>query len=113
MVSSAPEEFACTSGTHSGFTCCWKFSSRWPKIGRLVGLAFGIDHDRQVTGEAHRVHVVEEEGPVSAEQVLHIVLGGREQDVDPGLIHETVETRGIERQRHGLASLALSADYTR
>ena len=31
IVSSAPDEFACTSETQSGFTCCWKFSSRWPK----------------------------------------------------------------------------------
>ena len=31
-----------------------------------------------------------------AEQVLHIVLGGREQHVDAGLVHEAIETACVE-----------------
>jgi hypothetical protein len=67
------------------------------EVSRLVRLALRIDHDRQVAAQSHRVHVVEEERAVAAEQVLHIVLRGREQHVDPGLIHQAVEAGGIER----------------
>src|SRR6516165_1724355 len=34
-----------------------------------------------------------------AEQILHIVLRGRDQDVDPGLVHQTIEPLRIERDR--------------
>ncbi len=67
------------------------------EIGRPVGRALGIDEDRQVAAEPHRVHVVEKEGAVAAEQILHIVLGGREQQVDAGLLHQKVEPVGVER----------------
>jgi hypothetical protein len=71
------------------------------EIGSLLGLALRIDHDRQIARQPHRIHVVEEERAVTAEQVLHIVLGGHEQHVDAGFIHQAVETCGIERCRDG------------
>ena len=67
------------------------------EIGRLVRRALGIDQDRQIAAKPHRIHVVEEEGAVAAEQILHVVLGGRDQHVDAGLVHQTVEPRGVER----------------
>ena len=69
------------------------------EVGGLVGRALGIDQDRQVAAEPHRVHVVEEERAVAAEQVLHVVLGGRDQDVDAGLVHQPVEPLRVERNR--------------
>src|SRR5258708_36504316 len=36
---------------------------------------------------------------MAAEQVLHVVLRGREQNVDPGLIHQPIEAMRIERNR--------------
>jgi hypothetical protein len=73
--------------------------------GGLLGSAFGIDHDRQIAAHPHRVHVVEEEGAMAAEQILDVVLGGRQQDVDAGILHQVVEPAGVERnvvggQRH-------------
>jgi hypothetical protein len=72
--------------------------------GGLSRRALGIEHDRQIAAEPHRIHVVEEEGTMPAEQVLHIVLGGREQHVDAGLVHETVEPRGVEGGWHDRCS---------
>ncbi len=34
---------------------------------------------------------------MAAEQILHIVLGGREHDVDARLLHQPVKTRVVER----------------
>jgi hypothetical protein len=62
----------------------------------LVGRAFDIDHDRQIAAQTHRIHVVKEECTMSAEQVLHIVLRGRKQHVDAGVLHQAVEPFGIE-----------------
>jgi hypothetical protein len=67
------------------------------EIRRLVGFALRIDHDRQIAAQAHRIHVVEEERAVPAEQVLHIMLRRREQHVDAGLVHQAVETACVER----------------
>jgi len=69
------------------------------EIRRLVGGALGIDQDRQVAAQSHRVHVVEEERAVAAEQVLHIVLRRRDQHIHAGLVHQLVETGGVERDR--------------
>ena len=76
------------------------------EIGRLVGRALHVDEHRQIAGQPHRVHVVEEERAVAAEQVLHIVLRGRDQDVEAGLIHDPVEPGRIERNG-GAGILAL------
>ena len=77
-------------------------------IGRLLRLPLRIDEHRQITGDARRIHVFEEIGAVAAEQILHIVLGGREQEVDPGRVHQPVETVVIERNCE--AASRLSAD---
>ncbi len=63
----------------------------------LLRRAFRIDDDRQVAAQSHRVHVVEEERAMAAEQVLHVVLRGREQHVNAGVFHQAVEPRGVER----------------
>ena len=34
---------------------------------------------------------------MAAEQILHVVLRGRDQDVDAGLVHQAIEPSGIER----------------
>src|SRR5215217_7489926 len=62
----------------------------------LVRCALRIDHKRQVAAQTHRVHVVEEERAMAAEQILNIVLGGGEQDVDPGILHEAIKPSAIE-----------------
>ena len=63
----------------------------------LLRLALGIDEDRQIAAQPHRVHGFEEERAMAAEQVLNIVLRGRDQDVDAGFVHQPVEQRGVER----------------
>ena len=63
----------------------------------LLRRALGIDENRQVAAQSHGVHGFEEERAMAAEQVLDIMLRGRDQDVDPGLVHQPVEPRGIER----------------
>src|SRR5215470_4078742 len=70
---------------------------------RLGRRAFRIDQDRQVAAQAHRIHGLEEEGAMTAEQVLHVVLRGHDQEVDAGLLHQAVEPIRIERDlgRHG------------
>jgi hypothetical protein len=44
---------------------------------------------------------------VSAEQILHIVLGGREHNVDARLIHQTVEARVVERDSEAFGGLGI------
>ena len=43
-------------------------------IGSLLGLALAIDQRRQVAADADRIHRVEEEEAVSAEQILDVVF---------------------------------------
>ncbi len=64
---------------------------------RLLRIALGIDEDRQVAAQPHRIHSLEEERAVPAEQILHIVLRGRDQHVDAGVLHQAVEPGGVER----------------
>src|SRR5579871_4595147 len=61
-------------------------------------VALGIDEERQVAADADRVEMIEEEEAIAAEEVLDVVLGGDEEHVDAGLVHELVERRCIERQ---------------
>ncbi|MGY3649467.1 hypothetical protein ACVWW2_004758 [Bradyrhizobium sp. LM4.3] len=80
----------------------------WRRNGALMGLqpvpdidgvlrrALGIDQDRQITADAQRIHVVEEDRALGTQEVLHIVLGGRDQHVEAGGLHQTVELGGIE-----------------
>ena len=77
-----------------------------PEIGRLLRRAFRIDQRRQVAAQPHRIHRFEKEGAVTAEQVLHVVLRGREQHIDIGLVHEAVEPIHVERDgRNALADV--------
>src|SRR5262245_34079103 len=69
------------------------------EICRLLARALGIDEDRQIAAQSHRIHGLEEKGAMAAEQVLHVVLRGREQDVDPGLIHQPIQAICIEWNR--------------
>src|SRR5262245_8339105 len=70
-----------------------------PEISRLLPPALGIDEDRQIAAQSHRIHGLKEKGAMPAEQILHIVLRGREQDVDPGLVHQTIQAIRIEWNR--------------
>jgi hypothetical protein len=56
---------------------------------------------------AGRIHVVEEIGAVAAEQILHIVLGGRQHHVDASLVHQTVKAMVIEGDRESLGRLSV------
>ncbi|MGY3421294.1 hypothetical protein ACVWZW_001769 [Bradyrhizobium sp. F1.13.4] len=67
-----------------------------PDIHRVLRCALGIDQNRQIAADAKRIHVVEEDRALGTQQVLHIVLGGRDQDVEAGGLHQTVEFGGIE-----------------
>ena len=69
------------------------------EIGRLLPPALGIDQDRQVAAQSHCIHGLEEKGAMAPEQILHVVLRGREQDIDPGFIHQAVEPIRIEGDR--------------
>ena len=70
-------------------------------IGGLFRLALRVDEDRQIAGDAGGIHDVEEIGAVAAQQVLHIVLGGGEHDVDAGRVHQPVEAGVIEGNGEG------------
>ena len=67
------------------------------EIGRLLRGALGIDQNRQIAAQSHRIHGFEEVGAVAAEQILHVVLRGRDQHVDAGVVHQAVEPIGVER----------------
>ena len=73
--------------------------------GRLVRCALGVNHDRQVTADAERIHVVEKNRALCARKVLNVVLGGGKQDVDAGLFHEPVEFCDVERNSQGFGCL--------
>ena len=49
-----------------------------------------------VATHSDRIHVVEEEETVAAKQILHIVLGGRDEDVDALVFEQGVESRRVE-----------------
>jgi hypothetical protein len=70
-----------------------------PEIASLLPSALGIDQDRQIAAQSHRIHGLEEEGAMPAQQILHVVLRRRDQKIDPRLIHEAVEPIRIERDR--------------
>jgi len=88
-----------------------------PEIGGLLGAALRVDHHRQIARQSHRIHVVEEEGAVPAEQILHIVFRGREQHVHAGFVHQAVETLRVERNLHRsgprFGRACACADYSR
>ena len=74
---------------------------RMPNIGRALRMALRIDEERQIAADADRVEMVEEEEPVSAEQILDVVFRRHDQRVDAGFLHQFVETAGVERRRDG------------
>ena len=63
---------------------------------RFLRRTLGVDQQRQVAADAHGVHVVEEDGAMAAQQILDVVLGVGDQDIDAGLVHEPVELFGVE-----------------
>jgi hypothetical protein len=75
-------------------------------ICRVVGAALLIDHDRQIAAHPDRIHVVEEEETIAAKQILHIVLGGRDEDVDALVFEQGVESCRVEGR--GLYFIKLS-----
>ena len=44
---------------------------------------------------------------MAAEQILHVVLGGGEHDVDAGRIHQAIEAAVIERNGEALGGLSV------
>ena len=67
------------------------------EITGLLRSAFHINEDRQITADPHCVHAVEKERAMAAEEVLDVVLGGGDEHIDPGLIHELVQSRGVQK----------------
>src|SRR6516225_3062679 len=72
------------------------FFERVSDIGRVVGAALLIDQDRQIAADPEGIHVIEEEEAIAAKQILHIVLGGRQEDVDALVFEQGVESRRVE-----------------
>jgi hypothetical protein len=64
--------------------------------GGAFRFALRIDEDRQVAADAERVHVVEEVRAMTAEEILHIVFRRCHEDIDAGLVHQPIETIGVE-----------------
>ena len=60
-------------------------------------MAFHVEEDRQVAADADRVEMIEEEEPVAAEKILDVVLGGDDQGIDPGVLHQRVQPACVER----------------
>jgi hypothetical protein len=69
------------------------------EISGFLRRAFRIDQHRQIPAQSHRIHVVEEKCAVAAKQILHIVLGGGDEDIDAGHVHEAIEAIRVERNR--------------
>ncbi len=84
-----------------------EFLQAMADIGRLLGRASRIDQHRQIACDAGRIHVIEKISAVAAEQILHVVLGRRQHDVDPRLVHQTVEPMMIEGDRKSLGRLGI------
>ena len=72
------------------------------EVSTVFKAALAIDEYRQIAAHAEGIHIVEEDEPVSTEQILDVVLGRHDEDLDPGVVQEAVETRGIERSRPGI-----------
>jgi hypothetical protein len=65
-------------------------------IGRVIAPALLIDQDRQIAADPEGIHVIEEEKAIGAKQILHIVFGGRQEDVDALVFEQGVESRRVE-----------------
>src|ERR1700759_2408646 len=74
-----------------------------PDIGRLIGAAFDVDEKRQIAADADRVEMIEEKEPVTAEEILNVVLRGDYRRVHSSLVEETVEARHVKWRRRGLS----------
>jgi hypothetical protein len=61
-------------------------------IGGVVGAALLIGDDRQIATHRDRILVSEEEEAIAAKQILHIVLGGRNENVDALIFEQGVES---------------------
>jgi hypothetical protein len=49
--------------------------------------------------------VIEEKRAMTAKQILHVVLRGRERNVDMGFVHQTIEQIVVKGQRRGILLL--------
>ena len=67
------------------------------EIAGMLGLALLVDQHGQIAAVADGIHRREEDEFVAAEQVLDIVLGARQQDVEPGVVHRPVDAVLVER----------------
>ena len=96
MASTEPPELVLPSGVQNGATSRLVAFKAMAEERRLLRRALGVDQQRQIAADAHGVHVVEEDGAVAAQQVLDVVLGVGDQDIDAGIVHEPVEALGVE-----------------
>ena len=67
-------------------------------IGRRFRPAAPVHHHRQVAAVPDGIHRAEEDEPVSAQQILHIVLRGDDERIKPRLVHQPVNARQIRRK---------------
>ena len=81
-------------------------------IGGALHSTLLVNHDRQVAAVADGVHGGEEDELVATEQVLRVMLGGRDKNVDAGLVHQPVDTGLVERHSRsaGLARYTIHLD---
>ena len=59
-------------------------------IYRVVGTTLLLDYDRKIAAHPDRIHVIEEEKTITTKQILHIVLGGRDENVDALVVEQGV-----------------------
>ncbi len=76
-----------------------------PDIGSVLGLALLVNEGWEVAAHTGRIHRVEEEKAVAAEEILHVVLGRGDKDIDACIVQQFVQALSIERQ--GLADRRL------
>ena len=74
---------------------------RMHDIGRLFRAAFDIDEKRQITADANRVEMIEEEESVAAGGILNVVLGRDHRGVHAGFVEKRVKARAIKGRRRG------------
>ena len=107
MASTVPQVLVWVSGRPHRTDLALEFLQAMADVSRLLGRAFRVDQHRQIAGDAGRIHVVEEVGAMAAEQILHIVLGGRQHHVDAGLIHQAIKAIVIEGDREPFGRLSV------
>src|SRR5699024_7051816 len=66
-------------------------------VERRTRILATISDNGKVTTDAYRIHVVEPKEPMSPGQILNVVFGRCENDVNSSFLHKGIEPISVER----------------